>query len=164
MKKKWNIASWEIRLIYLYWLIPTTILFIAFIYMLIMFFLTDINGLWRLPLSVLASEYKLMPVITSLDISFTFMSIFGAYYGWRLLQGSGMARNFLETISWLTIIYSSIIMIFPELKYIEVQSAPPEINNPPIIWAIIGWLFLTFEVFILFLLRKESVKNYANIF
>lgn len=164
MKKKWKTSPWEIKLIFLYWSIPTVLIFVASFYMLIMFLLVDIEGLWRIPFSMLEAEYKLMPISTSLDITFTIMSIFGAYYAWRLLRGSGMARNFLEIISWLIVIYSSAFILFPELHFIELHETPTDINNPPITLVIIGWLFLLLQISILFILRRVSVKNYANIF
>lgn len=83
---------------------------------------------------------------------------------WRLLRGSGISRAILELFSWLAVIYSLSVLLFPELQYFELQSAPTETEDIPLIWVIVGWAFLLVEVAVLYVLRKNPVKEYANVF
>ena len=164
MNKNWKTAPWIIRLILIYWLLPGAILLIAFCYMLVMFSQIEINEIWRIPLGVLEAKYKLMPISTSIDISFTIVSIFAAYYGWRLLRGSGIARNILEIIAWLMLSYSAILMLFPEIEYFEMPTPPTGTIDIPLEWTVLGWFFVLLELVVLIALRKKIVKDYANIF
>jgi len=125
---------------------------------------TEIKGMWRIPIDMLQSAYEVMPISTSIDISFAIMGFFGVYYGWRLLRGSGISRAILELFTWLIVIYSLAVLLFPELQYFELQSMPTETEDAPLLWVSIGWVYLLVEVSVLYVLRKKSVKEYASVF
>lgn len=165
MIKKWKAAPWSIRLIFLYWILPVVILVVAYSYLLVIFLIYEESDmLWRILFSMEAEEFKLMPIASSIEWVVTIMSLFGAYYGSRLLQGCSVARRILEIFSWILAVYSIVLIIFPEINYLELHETPSDINDLSMIWIAIGWLFILLEVVVLFLLRSESVKNYANIF
>ncbi len=165
MIKKWKAAPWSIQLIFLYWILPVVILVVAYSYLLVIFLINEESDmLWRILFSMEAEEFKLMPIASSIEWVVTIMSLFGAYYGWRLLQGCRLARRILEIFSWILAVYSIVLIIFPEINYLELHETPSDINDLSMIWIAIGWLFILLEVVVLFLLRSESVKNYANIF
>ena len=159
MKKNWKSAPWIVRLIYLYWVIPVVLVALSFIYVISK---AEVKGMWRIPFDLLRSMLETMPIVTSIDTAFGIISLLGAFYGWRLLRGSLISRAILELFSWLTITYSSVFFLFPNLQYFELAETPSGLNDLSFIWTFVTWLILVLEASVLVALRKPSVRKYAN--
>jgi hypothetical protein len=164
MNKGWKAAPWSIKLIFIYWLVPIVVFAFVLSYAAITYSQLEINGLWRIPIEILKAEYELMPINTTIDIVLLLMTILGAYYGWRLLKGSGFARAVLEVFSWLLVIISIVSLLFPQVQYFELESVPSQLNDIPAIWLYVGWILVLVEALVLIMLRTRIVKHYSDIF
>ena len=164
MDKNWTTAPWVVRLIFLYWIIPALIIVFGIIALVIIFLDSEMNVIWGIPLDLFKSKFMQMPISMSIDTAFNVIWVLAGYYGWRMIKGSGIARSFLEVVSWLSAIYLFVYLIFPEIEYFELETIPKELVTIPVMWKMVGWLFLILEAAVIFALRRESVRFYANVF
>ena len=164
MVKNWKSAPWAIRLVFLYRLVPAVIL--GGLFGLLMYSLaqTEVNGAWHLPMDMLTSAYEAMPISTSVDITLTAMSFLGAFYGWRLLRGSGFARTILQLFSAIFAVFTLVVLLYPEIQYLELESVPEGLVDVGLEAWFIGGLMACIEGAVFFGLRTHSARKYSSVF
>jgi len=164
MEKNWTAAPWVVRLIFLYWLIPSLIIIFSVVALVLVLLSSEMQGAWGIIRDVFGSKFELIPISSSIDMIFNIIWVMAGYYGWRMLRGSRFARTILELFAWMSAIYLFIYLIYPGVEYLELETMPEVLPEISVFWKIVGWLFLSLEATVIVALRRESVREYTNVF
>ena len=164
MEKNWHTAPWTVRLLIIYWIFPlaSNLLILA-----VAAFLMSASNpieIWKIPYDLFRVKFDAMPISASIDAGISVMYFSAAYYAWKLSRGSGVSRLALEIFSWITILYTSVNLLFPELRYLELDHLSPSFLDTPINFLILGVFLLGLQLVVLYLLRTAGVRRYANVF
>ena len=164
MTKNWGSAPWMVRLLFVYWLIPLIITGSAVGFVALEMSKAGTIEIWRIPIEMFRFQYNEMPISTSIDISLSIMYCSAAFYAWKMLRGSGKSRIVLEMFSWISILFGSINIFFPSLRYFELENLSPSFWDIPVAFLLLAAVLLLLQVAVLCFLRTEVVRNYANTF
>ena len=164
MEKNWKSAPWTVRVLFVYWVFPLLSTGLVFTFLAVEMLGPDPIGIWSIPLDLARAQYDEMPISTSLEIGISIMYCSAAYYAWRLLRGSGNSRIILEMFSWISIVFTSVNIFFPGIRYFEMDNLSPSFSDTPGSFLAVAFVLLFLQLAALYFLRTEKVKSYASIF
>ena len=162
MEKNWKTAPWAVRLLTICWVLPLVITLLAVIFL--AFQISNPIRIWRIPFDMFRIKYDAMPVSTSIDLGLSIMYFSAVFYAWKLLRGSATSRSVLEMFLWIYIVFTSANLLFPGLRYLEMENISPTISNTPASFLALGASVLGLELAALYLLRTARVRNYTSVF